>query len=202
MVSQQWGDGLTRGDLRNSTYCSKIVKNQLFCRPKAVSCSCTNSARLPTCTFTMPCVKTAFFKLVAFRLRNVQKWPIIHFFVVQNIFLAEISVLFNIIHIQWPCGVSKPQLVFLPEVLYSVRPTSTMLHSTMGLWLGSDLTFQWASQNCPRGRGPRQRLTGNGIGCKFFNLLYAMLKFFTLENLFVLQDRQLSCDHDGYILSV
>jgi hypothetical protein len=39
----------------------------------------------------MPCVKTAFFKSVAFRLRIVLKRPIIHFFAVQKLILPRRS---------------------------------------------------------------------------------------------------------------
>ena len=117
VVNGPWtvGDGLNREEFRKSTYCSKMVKNQLFCCPKAVSCSCNNSVWLSTCTMTMPCVKTAFVKSVDFMLRIVLKWPIIPFFAVQKLVLAEMAVLFNILHAEWPCGVSKWHWQFSPR---------------------------------------------------------------------------------------
>ena len=73
------------------TYCSHIVKNQLFCCPKAVPWCCNYSVRPPTCTMTMPCLKTAFVKPSRFMLRIVLKRPIINFFAVQKLFLALIG---------------------------------------------------------------------------------------------------------------
>jgi hypothetical protein len=73
------------------THCSHIVKNQLFCCPKAVPWCCNYSVRPPTCTMTMPCLKTAFVKPSRFMLRIVLKRPIINFFAVQKLFLALIG---------------------------------------------------------------------------------------------------------------